>query len=647
MISAWRARPGEVPRPLQPIVWAFAIGFATSLGALWWIRHALKNYLEGTNPDVIRPKRGETDEDAFERRVLFRLAAALTVVYVAAIAFRIRFWDSMPATLNLTVEEEALWLFTPFAAAIGARLSGFAITVLGESFASSWTRHMRSLWGAFQGLSVYGIWLTLLFAVLPLVIYALRDSTTAIGWGALGSLLFTRLLTSRTAGGNGVSIARLSRIPAAIRNALLAVGVALVLILAILFFDALIVSRARDAMTALGIFFTAFVVFAAVAWSVNPNRLSPHYFYRDRLAETYLFSELPDKAGRMKLYRDAMEMPLRCLHGDPQPELAANSNAPWRNTAPYQLISAAINMAGSRDLTRKDRKSGYWVFSKLYCGSVHTGFRETSAYRNGETTVARAVAISGAAASSAMGRITFFAQAFATVLFNVRLGQWIENPGHPESERGREREVNWPTYLWREITADTVETTRLVNLSDGGHTGDNVGIYPLLQRRCKVIIACDAEGDASLTFGSFTEALRHAYVDMGIDVDIDLTMIRPDPVTGRSRSHCAVGRIRYPDRPQQESFLIYMKNSLTGDEQEPVLNYKARNPAFPHETTADQFFDDAQFESYRALGVHIAEHTFGRWVRSTSFTVARNRHHPSVVPPSPNPAPPAAVQPIA
>lgn len=175
---------------------------------------------------------------------------------------------------------------------------------------------------------------------------------------------------------------------------------------------------------------------------------------------------------------------------------------------------------------------------------------------------------------------------------------------------------------------NTTDTSWLVNLSDGGHTGDNVGIYPLLQRRCKIIIACDAERDPSLTFGSFTEALRHAYVDLGIDVDIDLAMIRSDAATGLSRSHCAVGRIRYPDRKEQESYLIYMKNSLTGDEPAPIQNYKSQHPVFPHETTADQFFDDAQFESYRALGVHLAEHTFGRWVISRWFPMARQHHGP-------------------
>jgi hypothetical protein len=137
-----------------------------------------------------------------------------------------------------------------------------------------------------------------------------------------------------------------------------------------------------------------------------------------------------------------------------------------------------------------------------------------------------------------------------------------------------------------------------------------------------VIIACDAERDPGLTFGSFTEALRHAYIDLGVEVDIDLTMLRPDRETGMSRSHCAVGLIRYPenaDGKRPVGYLVYLKNSLTGDEPEPVLNYKSNNPAFPHESTADQFFDDAQFESYRALGVHIAEHAFAQWTGSDEF----------------------------
>jgi multisubunit Na+/H+ antiporter MnhB subunit len=361
----------------------------------------------------------------------------------------------------------------------------------------------------------------------------------------------------------------------------------------------------------------------------DSNRLSPHYFYRDRLAEAYLYTDQlrPGKTS-LDLMRDSVELPLSDLHYT-QPAGAP----PARTTAPLHLVSAAINLAGSRDLTRKDRKSGYFVFSKFFCGSRHTGFRPTAEYSKGDVKFARAVTISGAAASSGIGSGTFFAQAFATVLFNLRLGYWMPNPAKASSA-GRslnDRWHFWPKWLWREVTMGTDERHSLVNLSDGGHTGDNVGIYPLLQRRCKLIIACDAECDSSLTFGSFTEALRHAYIDLGIDVDIDLTMLRPDKETGMSRSHSAVGLIRYPaaaGQPRQVGYLVYLKNSLTGDEPEPVLNYKSNNPPFPHESTADQFFDDDQFESYRALGVHIAEHAFAQWVHGAPFARWRQSAQP-------------------
>jgi hypothetical protein len=93
-----------------------------------------------------------------------------------------------------------------------------------------------------------------------------------------------------------------------------------------------------------------------------------------------------------------------------------------------------------------------------------------------------------------------------------------------------------------------------------------------------------------------------------------------------------VGRIHYPDRPDQESFIIYLKNSLTGDEPEPVLNYQTKVPIFPHETTGDQFFTDAQFESCRALGEHIAADAFRSWVHTSWFDAARMHHGPVPVP---------------
>ena len=35
------------------------------------------------------------------------------------------------------------------------------------------------------------------------------------------------------------------------------------------------------------------------------------------------------------------------------------------------------------------------------------------------------------------------------------------------------------------------------------------------------------------------------------------------------------------------------------------MGYKKANATFPDETTADQFFDEAQFEAYRELGYQL------------------------------------------
>jgi hypothetical protein len=74
--------------------------------------------------------------------------------------------------------------------------------------------------------------------------------------------------------------------------------------------------------------------------------------------------------------------------------------------------------------------------------------------------------------------------------------------------------------------------------------------------------------------------------------------------------HCAIGEIEYPGNRQ--GVLVYIKSSLTGDENDYVFHYKKRYPRFPHETTLDQMFSEEQFEAYRALGHHIAYGLFDR-----------------------------------
>src|SRR5260370_7527732 len=57
--------------------------------------------------------------------------------------------------------------------------------------------------------------------------------------------------------------------------------------------------------------------------------------------------------------------------------------------------------------------------------------------------------------------------------------------------------------------------------------------------------------------------------------------------------------------------LVYIKSALSGDEAADVLSYHTEMPAFPHQSTADQWFDESQFESYRKLGYHVGLTTLG------------------------------------
>jgi hypothetical protein len=625
LVSAWNRLWSGQLRPLSlshPALLAFHAGLLLSLLAYAFVWTALKGYYRHWSLITREPNAGESQGDAFDRGVLRFLSLIAFAALIGVLVYSRTKWGSLDPAAQF------VWLSVPLIMLVGARVGSFILAIFLPLFlGSAWTRRFRSLWGGYQAVTIYGMWITLTFAALVPLMFAFADARGRLAVGGVASLLMARLLAKTGAGSRG----RLG-IPAAVVRPLLAVAVLAAVGFGVVFFGAELARRQPSTAGMFWIFAGAAATVFVLSLVVDQNKLSPHYFYRDRIAETYLLSEIPDTRRRLWVFRDAIEMPLYRLHGELVKERTGSAEvAPqWRNPAPYHLISAAINLAGSKDLTRKDRKSGYWLFSKLFCGSVHTGFRPTERYRRGETKVARATAISGAAASSAMGFMTFFAQAFSMVLFNIRLGCWMENPARPSASRYlQEGLVSWLWFLMKEVTMTTTETDRLVNLSDGGHTGDNIGIYPLLQRGCKVIIACDAEQDGALAFGSLTEALRHAYIDMGVQIDIDLSMIRPDPVTGRSRSHCAVGRIRYPDRPSQPSYLIYMKNSLTGDEQEPVLNYKVSHPSFPHESTIDQFFTDAQFESYRALGVHIAETTFEGWIASDLFTSVFEYHRPT------------------
>ncbi len=176
-----------------------------------------------------------------------------------------------------------------------------------------------------------------------------------------------------------------------------------------------------------------------------------------------------------------------------------------------------------------------------------------------------------------------------------------------------------PGALMREMLSRLDEKHPWVNVSDGGHIENLAGIE-LLRRRCKFIIIGDGEGDPELAFNGLATLIRYARIDLGIHIEINPDKIRLDRSRnaideGRnnfSKEHWAFGTITYPEdkangSKQETGYLLYLKSSCTGDEDEVIKEYRHQNPDFPHQSTADQSFDEDQFECYRALGQHICE----------------------------------------
>ncbi len=340
------------------------------------------------------------------------------------------------------------------------------------------------------------------------------------------------------------------------------------------------------------------LVLLVLSLFINTNRISLHHFYRDRLSEAYVIKRVPKKNARV---------------GDAIEEVASNEKLELadlharENGAPYQLINTTLNVPDSKNRYLRGRGADFFVFSQLYCGGESTGYRRTDEYGGGDTRLATAMAISGAAASPQMGTSTSRVLTFLMTLLNVRLNRWMPNP-----DPSRTPTVKfWPYYFVKELFGKGKETDRLLNLSDGGHH-ENLGIYSLIKRGCRFIIASDAGADPAFRMEDLANLLRKVRIDLGVDIKIRLDGLRPqtDPQTKTRHTpqYYAVGTIDYPSGG--DGVLVYIKTTVTGNEPEDLLAYERQNPSFPDESTADQFFDEAQFESYRKLGELIGKEVF-------------------------------------
>jgi hypothetical protein len=357
-----------------------------------------------------------------------------------------------------------------------------------------------------------------------------------------------------------------------------------------------------------------------LSWFLRPNANSLHRLYRDRLSKAFLFDPRDRNEPRPAVKRN--EPSLDQGRDFPQLDhlLISELSSPY---APYHLINAALNIQGSDYANRRGRDADFFLFSPCYVGSEATGYAPTTTFERvvKDLDLATAMAISGAAASSNMGGRSIRPLRPTLALLNIRLGYWVKNPRYVASNGACRRAKTWrrhrrTLYLWSEIAGRLYENSDDIYLTDGGHI-ENLGVYELLKRRCKLIVVVDAEADFAMHFPSFITLQHYARIDFGCRIDMPWSTIQKTtcswmghhsdrgqtPLSAASQGpHAAIGYIDYGGG--EHGFLLYVKSSLTGDENDYIRDYARRYARFPHESTGDQFFSEEQFEVYRALGFH-------------------------------------------
>ena len=348
---------------------------------------------------------------------------------------------------------------------------------------------------------------------------------------------------------------------------------------------------------------------AGLSWRVGVNEFSLHDFYRNRLVRGYL-AAARRRTDREKTANSFTNFDRR----DDQP--LADYCTKKGYCGPYPLINTTLNASTVSELDRQDRKAESFIFSPLYSGFDFNntsssassksgifkyGYRPTVKYSaKGGPNIGTAMAISGAAVSPNMGYHSSSATSFLLTIFNVRLGRWTGNPRRKNWQKSEPR--FGLSYLLKDLVGNSDIDSDYVYLSDGGHF-DNMGLYELIRRRCTYIVLGDAEEDHNASCEGLANAIRRCRIDFGVQIEIDVKPITDKIVdTGFSKSHVRHGVITYPDKKKGK--LVYIKSTLTGDEETDVREYYLKNTKFPHESTGDQFFNEAQFESYRKLGYH-------------------------------------------
>jgi hypothetical protein len=386
----------------------------------------------------------------------------------------------------------------------------------------------------------------------------------------------------------------------------------------------------------------ALVVMTGVS-SGFANLSSLHALYTSRLTRAYLGAS----------NRDRMRKTIEISDGHPKDFIDAQLYSEADLPAPMHLINLTLNQTrGANQLVRRDRKGQrFTVGPDGICvdgaPNAWSALNEEGAER---FSVGQLAAISGAAASSAMGRQTSLGAALGLTFANVRLGYWWDR-GQKRLVTGDEGNAPQPPaiwyrpfetfiYLFNEMTSRFSLDYRHYYLSDGGHS-ENSGALELLRRRCKFMLVCDNGQDENFLFADLEIFIRTARIDLGFEIhecNEDDTVeyvgqraarhffntvdgdwrAQARESGGRQFALLLSARLICDKKPGGSgdddddftAYIVWVKPRIFAGISTDIASYATQNPPFPHQTTIDQFFDEAQWESYRRLGYEMASCLF-------------------------------------
>lgn len=375
------------------------------------------------------------------------------------------------------------------------------------------------------------------------------------------------------------------------------------------------------------------------------NLSSLHRYYRDRLVRGWLGAANPQRFDAVASTLDKRPPePATGYHVSDVAAVVAGDDvalvdyAPHTGGGPLHLISVCLNqtVASSTRAFNRDRKGqSLTVMPGAHMRLAEQPWQPMPA--DNALTLGSWTAISGAAFAPGLGMLTRSGISALAMFAGVRLGYWWQ-PYPPGSggRRGLSLFAKSAMLVGEMLGRFRGDTGSAWYLTDGGHF-ENTAAYALLRERCRLIVLADCGADPLYRFEDLENLVRKARVDLGAEIQF----LKPDcaappaPFGGfgslsdlaspHSDACLALAEIRYAGGAT--GHLVLVKPNMSCGLPVDLLNFKASNPAFPQQTTADQSYDEAQWESHFVLGREI-----GQWLSTELLQALADDQHPPFVP---------------